>query len=73
MCNNAFLTSAHGIFLKTQNLSLDLYIWHVTRQLVNTIYFAAVNILIRVVFKHIAPCFDIDLLVQNVFSFGAYP
>ena len=73
MGDDAFLARPHGKLLKTQNLSLDLHVWHVARQLVDTIHLAAVNILIGIVFKHIAPGLDIELLVQNVLSLGAYP
>ena len=73
MRNDTFFARRHDKLFKTKDFSFDLNVGNVAGQFVDTIYFAAVDILVGIIFKQVAPGFYIELLVQYVLSSGTYP
>ena len=63
MSDKTLLARRHGKLLKTEYPATNLHKRHCTFQLINTIYFTAVNIFIGIVFQQVAPRLDIEFAV----------
>ena len=64
--DDAFLPRTGGELLETEYPPLYLHVGHVARQLADAVNAAAVNIFVGIIFEHLSPRGDIDILFQNV-------
>ena len=72
MCHHTLLAWRHLKLLERQYLAPYLHEGHVARQLVNGIDAAPVHIFIWIVLQKVAPCVDIQFLVEDILAVGAY-
>lgn len=66
MGDDAFLPRTGGELLETEYPPLYLHVGHVARQLADAVNTAAVNIFVGIIFEHLSPRGDIDILFQYV-------